>query len=80
MGQDANTQAAQIGGITLGLAIASAVFVNGAQNDLQGLLPHASRADIQQTISGTSSAFLYSLTPSIKEKALVLVVNNLRKA
>lgn len=63
--------------MALSLAIASAVFVNGAIEGLQALLPDASFAEIQSAISGTSSALLKSLPQETQQKALEIVVGNL---
>ena len=71
---------AQIGGITLGLAIASAVFINGAEIQLGAILPSSiPRAAIQQLISGTSSTLLDSLSPQMRVQVKVIVIENMRK-
>ncbi|KAJ5628751.1 hypothetical protein N7490_010979 [Penicillium lividum] len=71
---------AQIGGIALGLSIASAVFVNGATLDLQHLLPKTPMEALQSAISGTSSQVLQNLTPTLRATALDLIVYNMDKA
>lgn len=43
---------AQFGGITLGLSIGGAVFINCAQNALKALFPDVDDATLQQAISG----------------------------
>ncbi|EYE92423.1 putative MFS drug efflux transporter [Aspergillus ruber CBS 135680] len=70
---------AQIGGIALGLAIASAVFVNGATLQLQDLLPQYPKDQLQAAISGTSSQVLQTLSPELRERALTLIVSNMDK-
>lgn len=73
------TKPAQIGGIALGLAIASAVFVNGATLQLQDLLPQYPKDQLQAAISGTSSQVLQTLSPELRERALTLIVSNMDK-
>ena len=70
---------AQIGGITLGLAIASAAFVNGAESDLQALVPTANRSDIEQMVQGTGSTFLASLDEGMRRTVLDVVLRNMQK-
>ncbi|KAI9656353.1 MAG: hypothetical protein M1831_004605 [Alyxoria varia] len=70
---------AQLGGISLGVAIASAVFINSASNHLKELLPLASESQIQQAISGLSGDFFKSLDPELKKQALDILVGDLRK-
>lgn len=72
---------AQIGGITLGLATASAIFINSAQTSLAAFLPpETPRGDIQQLISGTGSTFVDSLPAETRERALEIVIGSLGKA
>ncbi|KAI9776506.1 MAG: hypothetical protein M1839_009540 [Geoglossum umbratile] len=70
---------AQIGGICLALSICSAVFVNTAKNALIPILPGVPITEIQNAISGTSSAFFNSLSPDVKAQALSVVVHSLQK-
>lgn len=63
----------------MGLAIASAVFVNGATIQLRDLLPEYPKDQLQAAISGTSSKMLQNLTPEIRETALSLIVSNMDK-
>jgi uncharacterized membrane protein YqhA len=70
---------AQLGGIALGLAIAGAVFVNGAIANLMEVLPGVSREQLQLAISGTSGAYLRSLAPELRVAATDAVVLALRK-
>ena len=61
------------------MAVASAVFINDASNDLKVLLPTASEAQIQQALSGLSGNFFKSLEPEVERQALDILVGNLRK-
>ena len=65
---------AQLCGLSFGLSIAGAIFLNFAQNALKGLLPDTPLSQIQQIISGTSGGFLQTLAPDLREKALGLIV------
>lgn len=69
----------QLGGIALGLAIAGAVFVNDAISNLTAVLPGVSREQLQLAISGTSGAYLRSLSPELRAAATDAVVSALRK-
>ncbi|KAL8910405.1 MAG: hypothetical protein Q9172_007842 [Xanthocarpia lactea] len=69
---------AQLSGLTLGLSVAGAVFLNLAQNDLFAILTDVPRQDIQQLVSGTSSALFASLSADVREQALGAIVKALR--
>ena len=69
---------AQLSGLTLGLSVAGAVFLNLAQNDLTTLLPNVGQEEVQQLISGTSSSLFTSLPADIRAQALAIIVNSLR--
>lgn len=72
----ANTEcAAQLSGMTLGLSISGAVFVNSASNDLFALLPEYPQSQVRQIVSGTSSQLLSSLSETLREQALVVIVS-----
>jgi hypothetical protein len=75
----AKPQAAQLSGITFGLATASAIFVNTAFAGLQALLPGASERDIQSAIEGSAGTFLNSLSPEMRQRALDMLVGSLTK-
>lgn len=75
----ANPVTAQLGGIALGLAIAGAVFVNGAVNHLIPVLPTLSYSQILQVVSGTSNDFFNTLSADVRAQALVVIVESLRK-
>ena len=59
---------ARIGGIALGLACASAVFINGATDSLRVLLPGLSDTGLQSAISGTGGRFLETLGEKSKRQ------------
>ncbi|KAK1150022.1 hypothetical protein N8T08_003580 [Aspergillus melleus] len=66
---------AQLTGMTLGLSITGAIFVNVAQNGLFKLLPHLPREQVSQVVSGTSSALLSKLPDTVRERALDAIVH-----
>jgi hypothetical protein len=69
----------QLSGITLGLAIAGAVFVNDALGRLEAILPGTPLEQLQQLIAGTSSTLLESLDVSTADDVLNAAVLALRK-
>ncbi|SPQ26873.1 cd867ba1-2a8a-411d-a580-4cd420b027f1 [Thermothielavioides terrestris] len=71
---------AQLAGIALGLAVAGAVFVNRAVANLAAVLPPgASREQLQLAVSGTSGAYLRSLSPALRAAATDAIVEALRQ-
>ncbi|KAI9753506.1 MAG: hypothetical protein M4579_005138 [Chaenotheca gracillima] len=70
---------AQLGGIALGLSISGAVFVNRAVVALQPILPDLSHQQLQQAVSGTSSETFLALPTEIRNLALAVIVDALRK-
>ena len=68
-----------MGGIAFGLAIAGAVFLNEAQNNLVNLLPGVPLSDIQQLISGTNGGVLQSIDAETRTAVLSVIVHALRK-
>ena len=69
----------QLSGITFGLAVAGAVFVNDALGKLKAILPDTPPDQLQQLIAGTSSALLESLDASASANVLNAIVSALRK-
>ncbi|KAF2138174.1 uncharacterized protein K452DRAFT_277993 [Aplosporella prunicola CBS 121167] len=70
---------AQIGGIAIGLACGSAVFINGATDGLKALLPSLPVDQLQAAISGASSQVLQSLDEETRREALHVIVDNMAK-
>ncbi|KAA8650146.1 uncharacterized protein ATNIH1004_002827 [Aspergillus tanneri] len=66
---------AQLIGMTLGLSITGAIFVNVTQNGLFKLLPNLPREQVSQVVSGTSSALLNKLPDAVREQALDAIVH-----
>ncbi|KAI9052700.1 hypothetical protein LZ554_002977 [Drepanopeziza brunnea f. sp. 'monogermtubi'] len=70
---------AQVTGVTIALAIANAVFLNGSQDKIATLLPAVPLSDIQSAISGGGSDFVKSLSPELQERVLVAIVDSMSK-
>ncbi|KAL9126928.1 MAG: hypothetical protein Q9217_004104 [Psora testacea] len=70
---------AQIGGATISLAIANAVFLNDATNGIAAVLPDVPVADIQAAIAGAGSAFLRSLDVATRQEVIVAIVDSMKK-
>ncbi|TVY83737.1 Efflux pump DEP3, partial [Lachnellula suecica] len=66
---------AQFAGITISLAIANTVFLNGSQNRIAALLPDAPLSEIQLALQGSRSTFLQSLTASQQAAVLEAIVD-----
>ena len=69
---------AQFTGITLGLSISGAIFVNKATDALQALLPFLTTADISSILSGTSSNAINLVPENLREDTLSIIVDSLR--
>jgi hypothetical protein len=70
---------AQLLGITLGLSISGAIFVNLALKGLQVVLPEVPRSQLQSALTGTSGGFFNSLPENTQLLALNALVNALKK-
>jgi len=70
---------AQVSGVTIALAIANSVFLNGSQNRIATILPGTPIAEIQGAISGAGSTFVKSLSPAIQRKVLEAIVEAMSK-
>lgn len=71
--------AAQLGGVSIALAIANSVFLNESNNAIAALLPNVPTSQIQAAISGAGSDFLKSLTADMREKVLHAIVHAMSK-
>ncbi|KAK4691486.1 MFS transporter, DHA2 family, glioxin efflux transporter, partial [Lecanoromycetidae sp. Uapishka_2] len=65
---------AQVAGGTIALAIANAVFLNGATNRIAAVLPTAPRADIRAAVAGAGSAFIKNLDEKTRADVLNAIV------
>jgi hypothetical protein len=70
---------AQLCGITFGLAISSAIFVNDASSSIRTVLPGLSDHDIQSAIEGAAGELFKSLNPQDQAMLSNALVLSLRK-
>jgi len=71
---------AQLGGPTIALAIANAVFLNKAQSAVTALLPSLSPVDISILISSPNSPLLRELSQDMQEQVINAVVSSMNNA
>ncbi|KAL2018286.1 hypothetical protein VTK56DRAFT_990 [Thermocarpiscus australiensis] len=69
----------QLGGMTLGLSISGAVFVNTAVNNLESALG-LPRLQISQLVAGASNHVLETLSPALRNLTLDIIVASWQKA
>jgi hypothetical protein len=69
---------AQLGGMTLGLSISGAVFVNTAVNNLESALG-LPRVQISQLVAGASNHVLETLSPDLRNLTLDTIVASWQK-
>ena len=69
----------QIGGVTIGLAIANSIFLNQSEKGIAKLLPNVPTKDIQGAISGAGSEFFKQLSPEIRKEVLDVIVTSMSK-
>jgi hypothetical protein len=70
---------AQLSGIAIGLSAAGAIYVNRAIGGLEVLLPSLSVEEIQLAIAGTSTTFLESFSPDVRQQATDVIVEAMSK-
>ncbi|KAG9232670.1 putative HC-toxin efflux carrier [Amylocarpus encephaloides] len=70
---------AQTSGITIALAIANSVFLNGAQKGITRVLPDVPQEQIEAAIAGAGSGLVNSLTEDLREKVLSAIVDAMSK-
>lgn len=70
---------AQVAGVTISLGIANAVFLNLAQNSIQGILPGVPKGDVQAAISGVGGPFLRTLGADTQKLVLEAIITAIRK-
>lgn len=71
---------AQITGITISIAIANSVFLNGAEEGIAKLLPDVPRDQIQGAIAGVGSKFVQSLPAAVRQQVLDAIIEAMSKA
>ncbi|KAK0616591.1 major facilitator superfamily transporter [Immersiella caudata] len=70
---------AQYLGVTFGLSIAGAAFINDAKNSLAALLPAFTDDQLTSLISGTSDSALELVPEELRGAVIVAIVDGLRK-
>ncbi|KAK0103229.1 hypothetical protein ONS95_005263 [Cadophora gregata] len=70
---------AQVTGVTIALAIANSVFLNGSQDKIAALMPMVPRSDIQAAIAGAGSDFVAGLSPELQAGVLHAIVESMSK-
>ena len=71
---------AQLGGPTIALSVANAVFLNKAQKGVARLLPDLSTSDISTIISDPKSALLRDLPENVQRQVIDVVVESMSNA
>lgn len=64
---------AQLSGMSLGLSVAGALFINFSENGLMAALPQIPEDQIRQIVAGTSSA-IYESLPVLDRKTILQVI------
>ncbi|ETS84281.1 hypothetical protein PFICI_02306 [Pestalotiopsis fici W106-1] len=70
----------QFVGITISLAIANTVFLNGAEQSIAALLPGVSPETIKDAMEGATSGFLATLDDNLRAQVLDAIVAAMAKA
>ncbi|CZT07193.1 related to major facilitator (MFS1) transporter [Rhynchosporium agropyri] len=70
---------AQITGVTIALAIANSIFLNGSQEKISALLPMVPLKEIQAAIAGSGSEFVAKLSPELQKDVLHAIVDSMSK-
>lgn len=70
---------AQLLGITLGLSIGGAVFVNTALDQIRPLLPNVPEERLQAALSGLAGDIINSLSPALAREVLITIVDAIDK-
>ena len=69
----------QLLGISLGLSISGATFVNIALSGLQTIFPDAPRVELEAVLSGASGSFFQTLSTELQERSLDVIMSTLQK-
>ncbi|PGG99588.1 hypothetical protein GX51_06237 [Blastomyces parvus] len=70
---------AQFLGITIAVALANAILLNGSQDQIQAILPDVAAKDIQAAILGARSGIVQNLPPDLKVRVLDAIVGAIDK-
>jgi MFS family permease len=69
----------QIVGITISIAIANSVFLNGAETRIADILPNVPHDQIQAAIAGVGSKLVQTLPDALREKVLEAIVASISR-
>ena len=70
---------AQTSGVTIALAIANSIFLNGAEKNIEKVLPGVPVETIQAAIAGAGSEFVKSLSDTLRAQVLKAIVDAMSK-
>ncbi|ORY69603.1 major facilitator superfamily transporter [Pseudomassariella vexata] len=70
---------AQYSGVTMGLSVAGAVFINDAMNGLRSILPTFPDTELTALISGTSNSAINAVPEELRGAVITAIVESLRK-
>ena len=68
---------AQIGGVTIAVAIANSIFLNQSTRGIRQILPDVPLDTVRNVIAGSGSAFFKSLAPETKTLVLQAIVKSI---
>lgn len=67
---------AQVSGVTIALAIANSIFLNGSKEKIGAILPNTTPDQIQSAIAGAGSKFVESLPVELQARVLRAIVDS----
>lgn len=70
---------AQLGGMTLGLSVSGAVFINTAEQGLAKALPNVPEDQLAQVVAGASNDVIASLSDELRTAAFEVIVSSWQK-
>ncbi|KAF5855889.1 hypothetical protein ETB97_008281 [Aspergillus alliaceus] len=68
----------QLCGLTIGLSVTGALFINLAKSNLQAVFPTVDKSTLASVVSGTSGGFLETQSDTKKSQALAAIVSALQ--
>lgn len=68
---------AQIGGVTIAIAIANSIFLNQSTHQISQILPDVPLDTVRNAIAGSGSSFFQNLTPETKGLVLHAIVKSI---
>ena len=68
----------QVGGATISLAIANALFLNGGVDEIKKVLPEQSEKNIQDALAGASAEFFGSLDADTRHEVIKAIIHSMK--